>query len=189
MAPVPLAAALTAPTTTAWKAGPTRACASWQSRRVSAEQGKPELTQHLTATLGSEPFIDLVTFRRDGRAVHTPVWVSTDAQRLFVSTFGDSGKVKRAVNNPRVAVAACDGPGRLLPGASYVMGDAELLDRSEFRPGVRAHRRKYGTHFAIMWPARWLFLVAGHKRVWLLITLTPEVPAPPIPPPVPVSAP
>lgn len=152
---------------------------------MSADQGKARPAAELTAALGAEPFVDLVTFRRDGTPVHTPVWVSTDGRALFVSTFGDSGKVKRAGNDPRVAVAACDGPGRLLPGAWYVMGRAELLDRSEFRPGVRAHRRKYGTHFAIMWPARWLFRVAGHKRVWLLITLTPQVPAPPIAAPVP----
>ncbi len=156
---------------------------------MSADQGKPPSAQQLTAALGAEPFIDLVTFRRDGRAVHTPVWVSTDGQRLFISTFGDSGKVKRARSHPQVAVAACDGPGQLLPGAWYVMAEAELLDRSEFRPGVRAHRGKYGTHFAIMWPARWLFRVAGHKRVWLLITLTPQVPAPLIPPPVPAPRP
>jgi PPOX class probable F420-dependent enzyme len=155
---------------------------------VSPHEGNAAGAARLTAALGAEPFVDLVTFRRDGRPVHTPVWVSTDGARLFVSTFGDSGKVKRARNDPRVAVAACDGPGALLPGAWYVMGRAELLDRSEFRAGVRAHRRKYGTHFAIMWPARWLFLLAGHKRVWLLVTLTPEVPAPPIPAPRPAPA-
>ncbi len=151
---------------------------------MTADDGMPSGARNLTAALGSEPFIDLVTFRRDGTPVHTPVWVSTDGARLFVSTFGDSGKVARARHTPLVAVAACDGPGRLLPGAWYVAGRAELLDRSEFRPGVLAHRAKYGGHFSIMWPARWLFRIAGHPRVWLLVTLTPERPLPPIPAPV-----
>ncbi len=139
---------------------------------------------HLAAALGREPFVDLVTFRRDGRPVHTPVWVSGDGHRLFVSTFGDSGKVKRLARNPLAALAACDGPGRLLPGASYVAAHAELLMRSEFPAGVRAHRRKYGRHFAIMWPARWLFRLIGHPRVWIVLTPTPEVALPHIPPPV-----
>lgn len=138
----------------------------------------------LSAALGAEPFVDLVTFRRDGRPVHTPVWVSTDGHELFVSTFGDSGKVARIRANARVAVAACDGPGNLLPGASYVAGSAVVLDRSEFSPGVRAHRAKYGRHFSVMWPARWLFRLVGHPRVWVLVRLTPDVPLPPIPPPV-----
>jgi uncharacterized protein len=138
----------------------------------------------LAAALGAEPFVDLVTFRRDGRPVHTPVWVSTDGRTLFVSTFRHSGKVLRVRHTALVAVAACDGPGRLLPGASYVAGRAELLDRSEFRAGVRAHRRKYGRHFSIMWPARWVLRLAGRRRVWLLITLTPAVALPPIAPPV-----
>lgn len=144
-----------------------------------------EIVSRLTAALGAQPFVDLVTFRRNGSPVHTPVWVSTDGTELFVSTFGDSGKVARAREQALVAVAACDGPGNLLPGAQYVAGRAVVLARSEFRPGVRAHRAKYGRHFSIMWPARWLFRVAGHPRVWLLVRLTPEVGLPPIPPPAP----
>ncbi len=138
-----------------------------------------------TRRLGDEPFVDLVSFRPDGSAAHTPVWVSGDGERLFVSTFGDSWKITRIRANPLVAVAACDGPGALLPGESYVAGRAEILDRSEFRPGVRAHRAKYGRHFSLMWPARWPLRLVGKKRVWVLVTLTPEVVLPPIPRPVP----
>ena len=138
-----------------------------------------------TRRLGAEPFVDLVSFRSDGSPVHTPVWVSGDGERLFVSTFGDSWKIRRIRANPVVAVAACDGPGALLPGESYVAGRAEVLDRSEFRAGVRAHRAKYGRHFSVMWPARWPLRLVGKKRVWVLVTLTPEVDLPPIPPPAP----
>ena len=65
----------------------------------------------LTRALGEEPFVDLVSFRADGSPAHTPVWVSGDGSRLFVSTFGDSHKVARILCDPLVAVAACDGPG------------------------------------------------------------------------------
>jgi PPOX class probable F420-dependent enzyme len=138
-----------------------------------------------TRRLGDEPFVDLVSFRSDGTAAHTPVWVSGDGERLFVSTFGDSWKIRRMRTNPLVAVAACDGPGNLLPGESYVAGRAEVLDRSEFRPGVRAHRAKYGGHFSLMWPARWPLRLVGKKRVWVVVTLTPDVALPSIAPPVP----
>jgi len=64
-----------------------------------------------------------------------------------------------------------------------------VLDRSEFRPGVRAHRAKYGGHFSLMWPARWPLRVIGKKRVWVLVTLTPEVVLPAIAPPDPRPGP
>ena len=140
-------------------------------------------TPEITAHLGAEPFVDLVTFRRDGRPVHTPVWVSTDGEMLFISTFGHSGKVLRLRHTPLVAVAACTGDGQLFADSPFVAGQALVLDRSEFAPGVRAHKRKYGTHFAIMWPARWAFRLVGRRRVWILITLTPEIALPDIPAP------
>jgi PPOX class probable F420-dependent enzyme len=142
------------------------------------------MADDLTRAIGQEPFVDLVSFRADGSPAHTPVWVSGDGERLFVSTFGDSHKVRRIGRDPLVAVAACDGPGRLLPGAAYVAGRAEVLDRSEFRPGVRAHRAKYGRHFSMMWPARWPLRLVGKKRVWILVELTPEVDLVHIDPPV-----
>lgn len=139
--------------------------------------------RELTIRLGSEPFLDLVTFRRDGRGVHTPVWAGTDGRQIFVSTWAYSGKVKRARNFPGVALIPCDGPGNILPGADYVMGQCEILDKSEFKPGVRAFKAKYGTQFALMWASRWGFRLLRKRRVWLLVTLTPDVPPPPIAPP------
>ena len=130
--------------------------------------------------LGDEPFVDLVTFRADGSPAHTPVWVSGDGEQLFVSTFGDSYKVARARANPVVALAACDGPGNVADDEPYVAGRAVVLDRSEFRPGVRAHRAKYRGHFSMMWPARWPLRLVGKKRVWILVVPTPDVELPPI---------
>jgi PPOX class probable F420-dependent enzyme len=130
--------------------------------------------------LADEPFVDLVTFRADGSPAHTPVWVSGDGEQLFVSTFGDSHKVRRIRSDPVVAVAACDGHGNVADDEHYVAGRAVVLDRSEFRPGVRAHRAKYGGHFSMMWPARWPLRLVGKKRVWILVVPAPGVPLPPI---------
>lgn len=147
------------------------------------------MDQDLTRTLGDERFVDLVTFRADGSPAHTPVWVSGDGRHLFVSTFGHSYKVARIRADPLVAVAACDGYGRLLPGAEYVPGRAEVLDRSEFRAGVRAHRAKYGAHFSLMWPARWPLRLVGRRRVWIVVELTPGADLVHIDPPVVEGAP
>lgn len=54
-----------------------------------------------TRSLGRERYVSLATFRRDGRAVPTPVWVAEHAGRLYVFTEGTAGKVKRLRNDPR----------------------------------------------------------------------------------------
>jgi PPOX class probable F420-dependent enzyme len=135
-----------------------------------------ELTRRYTA----EPFLDLVTFRADGTAAHTPVWVSGSDSELFVSTFADSYKVARIRANPLVGLAVCDGPGKVAADEPYVAGWARCLDSSEFKAGVRAHRRKYGRHFSVMWPARWPLRLIGKRRVWIIIRVDPDQQLPPI---------
>jgi len=63
--------------------------------------------------LEGESYLSLATFRRDGRTVETAVWFAADAERLWVFTAGDSGKVKRLRNSPRARVAACDARGKV----------------------------------------------------------------------------
>lgn len=63
-------------------------------------------------TLRREKYIDLVTYRKSGVPVHTPVWFAEQDGRLYVMTRGDSGKLKRIRNNSRVEVAPCTARGR-----------------------------------------------------------------------------
>src|SRR2546422_8533574 len=49
----------------------------------------------------------LVTFRRDGTPVATPVWAAVAGQRVFLRAERNSGKVKRLRNNPRALLAPC----------------------------------------------------------------------------------
>jgi PPOX class probable F420-dependent enzyme len=58
--------------------------------------------------LGSEKYVLLTTFRKDGRAVATPLWVVPDGSGLAFWTPADAGKVKRIRNNGQVTVQACD---------------------------------------------------------------------------------
>ncbi|MGK5680055.1 PPOX class F420-dependent oxidoreductase [Actinoplanes sp. URMC 104] len=79
--------------------------------------------------LGSEKYVLLTTFRRDGRAVPTPVWVLPAGAGVAIWTESGSGKVKRVRNNPRVTVAACDFRGNVrgetVEGTARIVGDAE----------------------------------------------------------------
>jgi uncharacterized protein len=78
--------------------------------------------------LGAGNYVLLTTFRRDGRAVGTPVWVVRDGTALGAWTTRDSGKVKRIRNSGRVTVAECDARGK--PRGAAVAGRAELLDEA-----------------------------------------------------------
>ncbi|MFD4429118.1 PPOX class F420-dependent oxidoreductase [Nocardia sp. NPDC058497] len=99
-------------------------------------------TDTVLGELAAGKYLLLTTFRRDGRAVPTPVWVMRDGQTLAVWSAADAGKVKRIRNGSRVTVAPCDWRGKSL-GAS-VPGFAEVL-----APDASAHftalmKRKYG---------------------------------------------
>jgi PPOX class probable F420-dependent enzyme len=83
--------------------------------------------------LRHEKYIDLVTYRKSGAPVHTPVWFAEQDGRLYIRTRTDSGKVKRIRNNPRVEVAASTlrgkrtGPG--IAAVAQVASDRALAHR------------------------------------------------------------
>ncbi|GAA4445832.1 PPOX class F420-dependent oxidoreductase [Actinokineospora soli] len=92
--------------------------------------------------LADGKYLLVTTFRKDGRAVPTPVWVVRDGERLLVWTVADSGKVKRIRNNPRVEVAECDFKGN--PTGEAVPATARLLDAEGAERARKLIRRKYG---------------------------------------------
>jgi uncharacterized protein len=76
--------------------------------------------------------ISLTTFRKDGRAVSTPVWFARDGEALVVWTVVDAGKVKRIRRSGDVTVASCNRRGRLIGepvSAHAVISDADESQR------------------------------------------------------------
>jgi PPOX class probable F420-dependent enzyme len=88
--------------------------------------------------LGDATYVLLTTFRRDGTAVPTPVWVAPDAGALLVWTAANSGKVKRIRHDATVSVAPCTARGR--PTGPAVAARATVEDGSA---AVAAIKRKY----------------------------------------------
>ena len=76
--------------------------------------------------LGVCQYILLTTYKKDGTAVPTPVWVSMSGQKLFVLTEANAGKIKRIRNRAHVVVAPCDARGGS-QGAS-VDASARIVD-------------------------------------------------------------
>jgi hypothetical protein len=94
------------------------------------------------ARLGNATYVLVTTFRKDGRAVPTPVWVVRDGDHLAIWTARDSGKVKRVRRNAEVLVGPCDVRGRLT--GAQVPARATLLDAADTARVKAAIARKYG---------------------------------------------
>jgi hypothetical protein len=94
------------------------------------------------ARLGAGKYLLVTTFRRDGRAVPTPVWAARDGESLVVWTVTDSGKVKRIRNNGAVRLAPCSMRGE--PEGPEVGGHAEVLDAAATEHARKLIAGKYG---------------------------------------------
>jgi PPOX class probable F420-dependent enzyme len=93
-------------------------------------------------TLGAAQYLLVTTYRKDGRAVPTPVWGARDGSALVFWSVTDSGKIKRIRRTPRVLVGPCDVRGR--PTGDSVPGRAVVLDSSGTEHVRSLLRRKYG---------------------------------------------
>ncbi|MBL7260678.1 PPOX class F420-dependent oxidoreductase [Paractinoplanes lichenicola] len=91
--------------------------------------------------LGSEKYVSLTTYRKDGTPVPTAVWVLPAGAGVAIWTVTDTWKVKRARNNPKVTVAACDVRGNVRGEA--VEGRARIGDAAERDHFAGVLGRKY----------------------------------------------
>lgn len=96
---------------------------------------------NLTA-FANEKYLNLMTFKKDGTGVATPVWfVETDGT-IYVYTLADAWKVKRIRNNPKVQIAPCDIRGKLK--GEWVEARARIVDESEATTAHQLLDKKYG---------------------------------------------
>jgi uncharacterized protein len=86
----------------------------------------------------------LVTYRRNGDAVPTPVWFGIGDGKLYVRTEGDVAKVKRIRNDPRARIAPCTLRGKPIGPAAE--GSARVIERGspDEERAERALQANYG---------------------------------------------
>jgi uncharacterized protein len=102
-----------------------------------------------TVALDAHRYLSLATFRRNGAEVATPVWFAASANRLYVFTAGDSGKVKRLRRTSRARVAPCDARGRV--GGPWREATARLVeDGRTIRQARAALHAKYGWQLVLL---------------------------------------
>jgi PPOX class probable F420-dependent enzyme len=103
-------------------------------------------------------YVSLITYRKDGTSVATPVWHVPHNAELWIVTEAGSGKVKRIRNNPQVRVAPCSIRGTVAPDAPSATGTARLLDDDGTAQARKLLARRYVMSRAGNWFARLLHL-------------------------------
>ena len=100
----------------------------------------------MVGSLAGERYISLTTFKRDGSAVSTPVWVvSDDGRRLLVWTGAGTWKAKRIRRDPHVLVAASTMRGR--ERGQRLEGSARIVDGIDVKALIR---KKYGWQMRLL---------------------------------------
>ena len=101
--------------------------------------------------IANERYVLFTTFKRDGSAVGTAVWIAPfgNGQACF-TTGGDSAKVKRLRNNPRVTLQKCDYKGRVAPGSPVIEATARVVTGADCEPVNVAMRAKYVIQFRLL---------------------------------------
>lgn len=98
----------------------------------------------MASELDEARYVALTTYRRDGSAVATPVWLAPSERGYYVVTTADTGKMKRIRNNRTVTVAVCNARGVVASDAPVHAGTAEILDERGVAAADAAIRGRYG---------------------------------------------
>jgi PPOX class probable F420-dependent enzyme len=85
----------------------------------------------------------LVTYRRSGEPVPTPVWFGLDEHgRVYTRSLADAWKVKRVRHDPRARMAPCDARGKPLGPAAE--GRVRIVPPDEEAHAEAAIQGNYG---------------------------------------------
>lgn len=109
----------------------------------------------MDAAFQSAKYINLVTFRKDGREVATPVWFVALDQKLFAYSLQEAGKLKRIRATKRIKVAPCDMRGHVM--GNWSDGTGRIVEDSGVRElAYAAFPLKYGIMYRLASLLSWL---------------------------------
>lgn len=105
--------------------------------------------------LNDPKYIAFESFKKNGDAVNTPLWVVAADGNLYAWTAADSWKVKRVRNNPNVRVAVSDSSGT--PQGEWVDAQAMIIDSPDEEVKMRQRlAKKYKLSYQLIRIFYWL---------------------------------
>jgi uncharacterized protein len=145
-----------------------RECQTWLAKQFSLKQelnsnlvcpclgkfGRTVIMQNNSdgplAGLDKYEFINLITYRKSGVAVPTPVWFKVMGDHIYVQTFGGAGKIKRIAHTPHVTVWASDARGGAV-GSHFEAIARIITDPAEQDAAEAMLQGKYGNKRTIFY--------------------------------------
>jgi uncharacterized protein len=121
-------------------------------------------------------YVSLVSFKRDGTSVATPLWFVVDRDRLLAMKDALSAKVRRIRRDPDVTVAPCTANGRLT--GEPIAARAEILAPGEVERAQRLMARKYRVDRVLILPFYHLVQRLRGKRLpgeGVVLAITPSI--------------
>jgi PPOX class probable F420-dependent enzyme len=103
-----------------------------------------------------QKYICLITFRKTGVPVPTPVWFGNEGDKLYVMTRSDSGKYKRIRNQPRVRIAPCTIRGKI-KGPEF-SAQARILPERDWQRAKQIIEKKYWLARLPFWSKKNVFV-------------------------------
>ena len=135
------------------------------------DTSSPSQTNDVYTLLSAHDFIELTTFRKNGGAVATPIFFIVDRGRLYATTNGNSGKLKRIRNNGHVVLAPCNNRGKVI--GEQVEAHARELPASEHRYIDSLLKCRHGFRFRVfLLVQRWVAFLRKAPRTFIEIELT-----------------
>lgn len=97
----------------------------------------------MPSDLDTARYVSFVSYKKDGSAKATPVWVVPfDGGYAFTST-PNAYKIQRIRNDARATLAICDMRGKTSPNATVYLGSAVVLDSTDTEKVVQLINKKY----------------------------------------------
>ena len=92
----------------------------------------------------SVEYVNLVTYKKDGSSVTTPVWVAPYQNSLVVTTSLNAGKVKRIKNNGKATIYVTNQTGSKKLSESLDLSASLISESKDKSEAVEKIKKKYG---------------------------------------------
>jgi uncharacterized protein len=113
-------------------------------------------------------YLNLETYRKDGRSVRTPVWFLFHNDSFYIRTLANTGKVKRIRRNTTVKFAPCNEKGE--PTGEWLSGQASIAGAQPSLEIDGLLTKKYGFRKRVF-----DLIVKIQRKKWIILQILPVV--------------
>ncbi|WP_370063376.1 PPOX class F420-dependent oxidoreductase [Mycobacterium sp. MAA66] len=126
--------------------------------------------------VGRASYVSFTSYRKDGSAISTPVWIAPGEGKLYFFSEVGSHKVKRIRRNSAVTLQPCDIRGNIVAGSPIVDGTARVLGFEDAGRVRKIMNRKYWLLGPLSEFAVW---ITRRQQASFAIEISPRDPAQP----------